>query len=358
MERVEKIDLVLIDSSKNIREVKASKIKILADSIETHGLLQPIVIQKATNPNFLYEVVFGHSRLLAYKLLAQKDEEFKMIPAIIRVINVEIKDIDENVVLDTEEAKQIKLEQIKLSENLARNAMSREETARVIYKTLQTTNPDFLYRVKAETEAKVKIKKEDKVTLGNLAKKYGVSKSTIQSLNDLGKELALTEEKAKRKAEAEANGIEFVEDNKVVKKKIEIEDVKQILADSKSTFNKLASLKTAVEKIKYVDTLTELNSKVQKLQAFIKQTKKAIEEEDLVIKQREIDAEAKRAQKLEEARLKREADKLAETNRIKEENEKAKALAEQQKLEEVPPVPSTENKELLTPAETLLNVIK
>jgi len=319
METVQKIKLEIIDNGKNVREVKQSKIKSLAESIKEHGLLQPIVIQKSDDEKFKFEIVFGHSRYLAYQILAKKDNNYNQIPAIVREIgDVELNDLDKDLDLPTATAKDIKLKQIKLSENLARNAMTKEEKAIVIYETLQTTNPAFLYKINEEIPEGEKIAKEDKITLGNLAKKYGVSKSQIQQLNNYGKELAerkameiAKEEKAKRKAEAEANGEEWDEeedDANNAPPKIQMEQVQRILTRAKTTLDLIPTFSKMEisNKITFEDEIDAINKQIKTLQAFIKQTKMEINEDVEVVAQKEAIAKAKNETKKENARIKKE----------------------------------------------------
>lgn len=64
----------------------AERIKALADSIRTSGLLQPPVARRVEG---VWQLAFGHSRLRAYRLLAQSDTSgmFAEMPLIVRDLN-------------------------------------------------------------------------------------------------------------------------------------------------------------------------------------------------------------------------------------------------------------------------------
>lgn len=75
------IDMDLIDEPKGIvrLDIDASEIRDLADNIKEVGLLQPILVRPV---NDRFEVVFGHRRYLAHKIL-----EARKIACIVRVLS-------------------------------------------------------------------------------------------------------------------------------------------------------------------------------------------------------------------------------------------------------------------------------
>lgn len=70
LDQVELLDLVEIDPPGDaVRDlIDPDKVRELAESIRSSGLLQPILVRRA---NGRYEVVAGHRRLLAHKLIGE-----------------------------------------------------------------------------------------------------------------------------------------------------------------------------------------------------------------------------------------------------------------------------------------------
>ena len=85
-ERVYEVNIEDIKDRKNNNFIK-NKIDELAKSIEEIGLKQPIIIKpngKDEEGNELFEVIAGHRRLAAYKLLKEKDpKKYLKIPSYI-----------------------------------------------------------------------------------------------------------------------------------------------------------------------------------------------------------------------------------------------------------------------------------
>ena len=78
------IDLIYANSDQPRKYFDDEKIQELADSISTHGLLQPIIVRKETSGK--YKIVAGERRYRASKIA-----QLKEIPVI-------IKDFDEKAV--------------------------------------------------------------------------------------------------------------------------------------------------------------------------------------------------------------------------------------------------------------------
>ncbi|AGS80761.1 ParB-like protein [Leptospira phage vB_LbrZ_5399-LE1] len=111
IEEVVSIPINLISSKNNPRK-KFDKISIkeLALSIESTGLIQPIVVRRVGKT---YELIAGERRMLAYQYLKKTS-----IPAIIKTVDT----------LDPS-----KTEQAKLIENLQRENLTKDELSEAVY---------------------------------------------------------------------------------------------------------------------------------------------------------------------------------------------------------------------------------
>lgn len=117
--RVQAIPLDALHEVSNIR-TDYHEIKELADSIEKHGLIQPITVKPNGNG---YQIITGHRRARAYKyLLSEKAEPtYGTIPAIIKQ---NIPDIDT----------------LQLIENIQREDLSPEDTEKTVKTLLKKAN--------------------------------------------------------------------------------------------------------------------------------------------------------------------------------------------------------------------------
>ena len=78
----------LIQSSFQYREIAAEAVEKLADLLEADGeVLQPLLVRKKGADS--YEILAGHKRFLACRLLVEErgEEKFAMIPCCIRAMN-------------------------------------------------------------------------------------------------------------------------------------------------------------------------------------------------------------------------------------------------------------------------------
>src|SRR5579859_2222891 len=65
------IDSIVVDAAANPRR-RLRNIEDLATSVRTYGLLQPLVVRRATRDGKSYQLVAGHRRFAAMKLLAER----------------------------------------------------------------------------------------------------------------------------------------------------------------------------------------------------------------------------------------------------------------------------------------------
>src|SRR5262245_61363047 len=72
-----------VDPTANPRRT-LSQIAELAESIRTHGLLQPLVVRTDPAAPGRYTLIAGHRRLAALKLLAEEDHAWSRVPATVR----------------------------------------------------------------------------------------------------------------------------------------------------------------------------------------------------------------------------------------------------------------------------------
>lgn len=80
-----RLPLELIDPSPRNPRAKLNEIDLLADSIRTFGLLQPITVRRADGER--YEVIGGHRRLAAFGLLREREPhevQWRTIPSVVR----------------------------------------------------------------------------------------------------------------------------------------------------------------------------------------------------------------------------------------------------------------------------------
>ncbi len=155
--RVQNVLLDKIESEfYNIRtEYDESSIHELAQSIENHGLLQPVTLVKDGEK---YRIIAGHRRYLAYRyLLSQEKPTYNQIPALVKdsIRDVEEVQLVENIQredlspTDTETAVKHLKEKYKDNEKIARIVGKSESwvkqvlnTSRIRKKVSQLTLPE------------------------------------------------------------------------------------------------------------------------------------------------------------------------------------------------------------------------
>ena len=278
---VDFIKLELIDNSRNIRKAVSNKnITLLANNIKEHGLLQPIAVQIADiGGEYKVEVVFGHRRYLAYQELCKKDEaKYGKIPCIVGDYRgVEFNDVANEEVKE-EDANRMKVQMVQFSENMLRVGMTEDEKAKVVFETLN-------------------ILKTEETSMAKLASKFGVSKSYIQKLNGIGKEIYEEEQKI---IEAKAEGKEYIK-TIVTLKEIELNEIREFatkttkLLNDLNRFNELSKEK----KDEVREQINNFNKDISTFQDFIRQEKEKINEDDDI---KALDAE--KAKKKEENKIK------------------------------------------------------
>jgi len=302
------IKLELIDNSKNIRKKVSNKsITLLANNIKEHGLLQPIAVQIADNVGkYQVEVVFGHRRYLAYQELYKKNEvKYSKIPCIlVDYHGVKFNDVAKEEVKE-EDANRMKLQMVQFSENMLREGMTEEEKAKVVFETLN-------------------ILKTEETSMAKLASKFGVSKSYIQKLNGIGKEIYDEERKMK---EAKAEGKEYIK-IRVMPKYIESKEIREFITKTTkllsdlNKFNELGKEK----KNEVRENVNNFNRDIISLKEFIKQEKKKINEDEdikaLDAEKEKMNKEKKEVEKADKAKKNKEFEikskKIKYANNIKD----------------------------------------
>lgn len=119
----------------------------LAISIHTNGLLQPIIVRALDNAGKKYQILAGHSRVRAYKLLYELFEEEKYL-------NIEA------IVYDYDKLNDLKAREVIIDTNLMqRGSLPSSEMARCISEKVQLLKAQNVENITAVLTEKYDIKK-------------------------------------------------------------------------------------------------------------------------------------------------------------------------------------------------------
>lgn len=214
---INKIEVDLNANPRKEMEDSKSKIEYLAENIEKISLMNPIIVTKIAEDK--YKLIAGYRRLEAFVKLHTKyqeieecDNKYSKIPAHV------IENISETFFLS-------------LSENLARKDMTENEKAIAIY----------IY------------KENGKGTMRDIGNELGVSKSYVNKLYQLGKELVNPAIKSNTFTES---------------KKYNLEDVNRIMTNTTRAVE-LINIVSELDTEKKVDLIKSSKAVVKELQNLI-----------------------------------------------------------------------------------------
>ena len=237
-------------------------IDILAENIKQHGLLSPIIVYRFSvpgNTQIEYGIIAGNRRFKAYQMLAQTENKYLKIPAIIRKIQHE------------EEKKYIQL-----SENISRKDLTEEEKAVEVYKLYQ--------KLQKEAEG-------NKTGYGTLAQKIGISRSYVKKLCDLQKE----------KNEKKYNPLE-TGNKQITLKIINIESVNKVFRFASTLVDAMTNINECnVEtRIQLKSEAKLMHSQMKEVLTFIRETEKILaKDEEVIMKEQAERGLIKQQKKLE-----------------------------------------------------------
>ncbi len=188
-------------------DINKVSLKELADSIETNGLLQPVILNRSNNDR--YEVIAGHRRVAAYRLL--KKDKIKAI------IKLECNSFEEEY--------KNKMPTFALIENMQRSDLDILEIAMSLHNLIKNK----IYNTKADL-AKAIGKSESYIT-----KVLSILKLEDIILHDLAMNKSIKDIEALYELQKIKNTeiqIEFY--NKLVKKEITRNDIRQYNINEKN----------------------------------------------------------------------------------------------------------------------------
>ncbi len=176
------LSLDLIKETGNVRkEYDKEDIKLLSESIEQHGQLQPIGV-KPMELDGKYELVFGHRRFRAFQYLMQNGKPYTQIKAVIVTGNTLVLQLIENV-----QRTDLSFEEKEAALRELEKIMPRKDIARVLGKS-ESWVSDLFAGTKVREEAKSLGVNTEGISTKALSVARGIPKKGLEQVIESAKE--------------------------------------------------------------------------------------------------------------------------------------------------------------------------